>query len=86
MAWAQNNVLTMVVQGADAGVDWSGCRRVGALVAGRVLSVIISQTAPSDPLIFASVAALFVLSGIVACLIPARRATTVDPLIALRAD
>ncbi len=44
------------------------------------------QTAPRDPLIFAGVAALFILSGIIACLIPARHATTVDPLIALRAE
>jgi putative ABC transport system permease protein len=71
--------LTLVMIGLVLGV-------AGALAAGRVLSAYLYETAPRDPLIFAAVAALFILSGIVACLIPARRATTVDPLIALRAE
>ena len=71
--------LTLDVIGLVIGVG-------GALAAGRVLSSYLYQTAPRDPLIFAAVAAVFILAGIVACLIPARRATTVDPLIALRAE
>ena len=71
--------LTLVVIGLLIGV-------VGALVAGRVLSAYLYQTAPRDPLIFIAVAAVFIVAGVVACLIPARRATTVDPLIALRAE
>jgi ABC-type antimicrobial peptide transport system permease subunit len=71
--------LTLVVIGLVIGV-------AGALAAGRVLSSYLYQTAPRDPLIFAGVAAVFVVAGVVACLIPARRATTVDPLIALRAE
>ena len=71
--------LTLVVIGLVIGI-------IGALVAGRVLSAYLYQTAPRDPMIFAGVAAVFVLSGVIACLIPARKATTVDPLIALRAE
>jgi putative ABC transport system permease protein len=71
--------LTLVVIGLVIGV-------AGALAAGRVLSSYLYQTAPRDPLIFAGVATVFIVAGIVACLIPARRATTVDPLIALRAE
>jgi predicted permease len=71
--------LTLVVVGLVIGV-------VGALAAGRVLSSYLYQTAPRDPLIFAGVAAVFIIAGIIACVIPARRATTVDPLIALRAE
>ena len=71
--------LTLVVIGLLIGV-------AGALAAGRVLSSYLYQTAPRDPIIFIAVAAVFVVAGIVACLIPARRATTVDPLIALRAE
>jgi putative ABC transport system permease protein len=71
--------LTLVVIGLAIGIG-------GALAAGRVLSAYLYQTTPGDPLIFAGVAAVFILAGIVACLIPARRATTIDPLIALRAE
>jgi len=71
--------LTLVVIGLVLGI-------AGALAAGRVLSSYLYQTAPRDPMIFAGVAAVFILAGVVACLIPARRATTVDPLIALRAE
>lgn len=71
--------LALVVIGLVIGIG-------GALAAGRVLSSYLYQTAPRDPLIFAAVAVVFVLAGVLACLIPARRATTVDPLIALRAE
>ena len=84
---SRDSVLTMVVrQGLTLVLIGLAVGVVGALVAGRVLSAYLYQTAPRDPLIFAGVAALFILSGIIACLIPARRATTVDPLIALRAE
>jgi putative ABC transport system permease protein len=71
--------LTLVMIGLAIGI-------AGALAGGRVLSAYLYQTAPRDPMIYAGVAAVFILAGIVACLIPARRATTVDPLIALRAE
>jgi len=83
----RNSVLLMVVrQGLTLVIIGLALGVAGALAAGRVLSAYLYQTAPRDPMIFAAVAAVFVFAGIVACLIPARRATTVDPLIALRAE
>jgi putative ABC transport system permease protein len=51
-----------------------------------VLSTYLYQTAPRDPVIMAGVAFAFLASATLACLAPARRATTVDPLIALRTE
>jgi ABC-type antimicrobial peptide transport system permease subunit len=41
---------------------------------------------PSDPLTLAAVGVLFIVAGCVACLGPAWRATTANPLVALRGE
>jgi ABC-type antimicrobial peptide transport system permease subunit len=58
----------------------------GALLLGRALSGMLYETAPADPATFMVVGLLFAAAGALACLAPARRATTVDPIIALRKD
>lgn len=55
-----------------------------AIVVGRVLASEIWGISAHDPLTLAAVAALLTFIGITACYIPSRRATRVDPLIALR--
>ncbi|HTM31730.1 MAG TPA: ABC transporter permease [Vicinamibacterales bacterium] len=71
--------LTLVAAGLAIGI-------VAAAIAGRVLSSYLYQTAPRDPWIIAGVAVAFLGAATLACLAPARRATTVDPLIALRTE
>ena len=58
----------------------------GAYFLSRVLSSVLVQITPSDPVTFASITAILTIVAIAACLLPARRATRVDPLIALRAE
>ena len=58
----------------------------GAYAFSRLLAQYLFQTAPSDPVAYAAVAATFVIAALAAALGPARRATTVDPLTALRTD
>jgi predicted permease len=57
-----------------------------AFAISSVMSVVLFQVQPHDPLIFGGVAAVLVTVGLLACLIPAKRATLVDPLVALRSD
>lgn len=59
---------------------------LGALAAGRLLGSLVFEISPTDPLLLAAAAALVALTGFAACWIPARRATRVDPMIALRAE
>jgi putative ABC transport system permease protein len=56
----------------------------GAFFVSRVLSDLLTGVTPTDPLTFATISALLIAIGLGACLIPARRATRVDPLVALR--
>jgi len=63
------------------GVVLGGC---GALVLTRVLARFLFETKPDDPGTFLTVAAILGATGLVAGLLPARRATRVDPVVALR--
>jgi putative ABC transport system permease protein len=56
----------------------------GALAATRVMKELLYGVTASDAITFISVSALLVLVALLACYLPARRATKVDPLIALR--
>ena len=58
----------------------------GALGASLLLRQALYQVEPFDPIIFAVVALFFATVTTFACLIPARRATRVDPMVALRTE
>jgi predicted permease len=57
-----------------------------ALFAGIPLRAILVQVPPRDPVTFATIISVLVVVTMAACLIPARRATRLDPLTALRIE
>ncbi len=74
-------VLREGVQMAGAGV---GIGIVTGLLLTRLMRTLLFGISPGDAMTFASVAAFLLLITIAACTIPARRATRVDPIVALR--
>jgi putative ABC transport system permease protein len=59
---------------------------VAAIFATRVLANLLFAVGPDDPLTFAGIAALLLVVALVGCVIPAKRAVSVDPMKALRTE
>ncbi|HEY4218562.1 MAG TPA: ABC transporter permease [Gemmatimonadaceae bacterium] len=57
-----------------------------ALGISTLMKVVLFQVEPRDPFVFGGVSVVLLLVGLLACLVPATRATRVDPLVALRSD
>jgi hypothetical protein len=62
-------------------VGWAG-----SLAVTRVVAALLYQVSPTDPLTLGTTTALLAVVALLACYWPARRATRVDPLVALRSD
>ena len=83
----QRDVLKLVVRhgmlltllGVTAGL-------AGDFALTRWMTTLLFGVSPTDPLTFAVIALLLALVALLACWIPARRATRIDPLVALRHD
>lgn len=71
--------LTPVLVGLGAGV-------LGALALNRTLASLLFEVAPTDPATFVAVAALLLGAAVMACWLPARRSSKIDPIVTMRAE
>lgn len=71
--------LTLVLLGLAAGT-------IGAVFLVRLMRQVLYGVSVTDPLTFAAVAFVLIGVGVIACIVPARRATLVNPITALRAN
>jgi putative ABC transport system permease protein len=71
--------MTLAIGGVVIGV-------AGALLGTRWVRTLLYEVSPTDPVVYASLAALLLAVAFASCYLPARRAAKSDPLVALRAE
>lgn len=83
---AQRRDVLLLVMGGGAKLAFFGISigTAGAIALTRVMTSLLFEVKPTDPAIFAAVAILLAIVALAAGYIPARRATRVDPMVALR--
>lgn len=81
----RRDILRLVVrQGLELAMIGAAVGLVGAMIVSHLMAGMLFGVRPTDPLTFAGVALLLIGVAFLACYIPARLATKVDPMRALR--
>jgi len=78
--------LSVVFGGMRLVVISIGIGLIGSLVVTRLIAGLLYEVRPADPVTFAGIGLLLALVALLACYLPARRATRVDPALTLRSE
>jgi putative ABC transport system permease protein len=83
----RRNVLRLVLrQGFGLAIAGAAFGLACALVVSHAMAGLLYGVRPTDPLTFVVVAAVLVSVALLACYLPARRAMSIDPMVALRVE
>jgi ABC-type antimicrobial peptide transport system permease subunit len=81
------DVLRLVVsQGMKPVISGLALGLIATFALGRLIAARLYQTSAHNPVLLGGATVLLVATALTACLLPARRATRVDPITALRAE
>jgi putative ABC transport system permease protein len=78
--------LSVVLSGMRLVMVSIGIGLVGSLMVTRLIAGLLYQVRPADPVTFAAIGLLLAMVALLACYLPARRATRVDPALTLRSE
>jgi ABC-type antimicrobial peptide transport system permease subunit len=82
-----SDVLRLIIgQGMKSVLTGIGIGLGGAFVLTRLIAHLLFEVSAIDPLTFGVVTTLLISIGLLACYVPARRASKMDPLVALRCE
>ncbi|MGH9410703.1 MAG: ABC transporter permease [Vicinamibacterales bacterium] len=79
IVWVLGQALRSVLVGSAIGL-------IAARTTSRMLTAVLFQLSPHDPVVYGAVVAILVVTALTAALIPARNAARVDPMTALRSE
>ena len=75
----EKHALMLVAAGIGGGI-------VGSLIVAKSIGALLFQVSPYDPVTFTAIAFVFLVTALASGLVPARRASMIDPAITLRAE
>lgn len=83
----RRNILEMILRrGLGLAVIGAAVGLVGAVLVSYLMRSVLYEVGPTDPITFAVVVLVFIGVALIACYLPARRATKVNPIVALRCE